>query len=159
MSCLPASRQKHANRLGGNNERETVSFYPVCLFFHIMIIIRHLYAQYLAIDANFRMKQKERGFQSSGTLGPGWGYFVNPMDFSRELLRVSRTPQIQQKSTCDSAFAAIERANSRANQGFAVTGIVGVIDSRHGLLLPNAVADLQKGERYAFCLYFILFFC
>ena len=34
------------------------------------------------------------------------------------------------------------------NRGFAVTGVVGIIDSRHGILLPNAIADLQKGERY-----------
>jgi hypothetical protein len=109
------------------------------------------------------MKRKERGFHSSGTLGPGWGYFVDSLAFARELNRVKTYTQIVevsnpvsvasassfpiQKNTCESSFAAIERANSRLNQGFAVTGVVGIIDSRHGVLLPNAIADLQKGER------------
>jgi hypothetical protein len=49
---------------------------------------------------------------------------------------------------CDSTFTAIERANQKAARGFTVTGVVACIDSRHGFILPNAVADLQKGERW-----------
>jgi hypothetical protein len=58
------------------------------------LFIRHLHAQYIAVDANFRLKQKERGFSNSGTLGPGWGYFVDPISFARELQRFSSTPQV-----------------------------------------------------------------
>lgn len=48
------------------------------------------------MDANFRLKQKERGFHSSGTLGPGWGYFVDPIAFMGELRRVANLPQISE---------------------------------------------------------------
>lgn len=101
----------------------------------------------MALDANFRLKQKDRGFKPGGTLGPGWSYFVEPESLARELKRVGGAKQAREKGTCESSFAAIERANSRSNDGFLVTGVVAAIDSRHGILLPNAVADLQKGER------------
>lgn len=109
--------------------------------------LSYLHAQFLALDTNFRLKRKDRDLKSTGTLGAGWAYFVNPLSFCRELQRVNNSPQVREKGTCESSFAAIERANSRINQGFAVTGVVAAIDSRHGVVLPNAVADLQRGER------------
>lgn len=75
------------------------------------------------------------------------GHFVDPDVFRRELDRTSVEPQQKERATCTSSFAAVERANSRLNRGFAVTGVVAAIDSRHGMLLPNSVADLQKGEK------------
>jgi hypothetical protein len=76
------------------------------------------------------MKQKERGFNKAATLGPGWAYFVEPSAFAKEIERVTGSPDIHEKSTCESTFSAIERANSRMNQGFAVTGVVAAVDSR-----------------------------
>lgn len=124
---------------------------------------RYLYAQFLVVDANFRLKQKDRGFGETASLGPGWGYFVEPDALAAELRRVEKIKQpaevrissaiyynlinFGQRRTCDSSFAAIERANSRVNQGFSVTGVVGVMDSRHGVVLANSIADLQRGER------------
>lgn len=52
----------------------------------------HLRAQFLAIDANFRMKQKEKGLGTS-VLGPGWGYFVDPNALASELERVEINPE------------------------------------------------------------------
>jgi hypothetical protein len=103
----------------------------------------------LAIDANFRLKQKEKGVDMTQSLTAGWGYFVDPFDFGEGLLRAQQLePQAtSEKETCESSFAAIERANTRMNRGFAVTGVVAAIDSRHGMLLPTSVANLQKGER------------
>ena len=89
---------------------------------------------------------------------------MDPLAFTRELRRVSDTPQVSEvmslfytycaatddyiwKNTCESSFAAIERANSRVNKGFAVTGVVGVIDSRHGILLPNRYGRSAKGRK------------
>jgi hypothetical protein len=112
-----------------------------------LILNRHLYTQYIALDANFRLKQKDRGKIGDEGLTGGWGYFVDPAVFKQELRRVADHPQPQGRSTCDSSFAAVERANSRVNKGYVVTGVVAAIDSRHGMLLPNSVADLQKGER------------
>ena len=62
--------------------------------------------------------------------------------------RVESEEQAREKSACDSTFAAIERANTRHNRGYSVTGVVAAIDSRHGFVLPGGVANLQKGERY-----------
>jgi hypothetical protein len=113
--------------------------------------------------------QRDKGSAAHGSLGPGWAYFVEPLALHHELQRVesSRAPTAQatevcrvcplfehvliftvpQSNACESTFAAIERANAGALRGYAVTGVVACIDSRHGLLLPNAIADLQKGER------------
>lgn len=108
----------------------------------------HFSAMFIALDANFRLKQKDRGTRTDPSLTRGAGYFVNPDLFSQELKRSEERPTLREASNCDSTFAAIERANSRLNRGFLVTGVVAAIDSRHGFVLPNGVADLQKGERY-----------
>lgn len=108
----------------------------------------HLLSLFMALDANFRLKQKDRKFRGDPGLTRGAGYFVNPDLFAQEFRRYEAQPPSRETSTCDSTFAAIERANSRLNKGFSVTGVVAAIDSRHGFVLPNSVADLQKGERY-----------
>lgn len=36
------------------------------------------------MDANFRLKMKERGFKNKIYLAPGWAYFVNPEDVQKE---------------------------------------------------------------------------
>lgn len=60
-----------------------------------LIICSHLRAQFLAVDANFRMKQKEKGLGSS-VLGPGWGYFVDPDRLTSELKRVEVDAEIKE---------------------------------------------------------------
>ena len=52
-----------------------------------------------------------------------------------------------QISTC-TGFAAIAQANTKYSKGYATTGVGMAICARHGMILPNAVGDLQKGERY-----------
>jgi hypothetical protein len=106
-----------------------------------------LETQFIALDANFRMKQKKRGFKDDEGLTKGIGHFVEPNLFAQELRRSQNHPEPREKSTCDSSFAAIERANSCGDRGFSVTGVVAALDSRHGFLPSNAVADLQRGER------------
>lgn len=108
----------------------------------------HLRAQYVALDANFRLKRKDREIRNEPSLTANSGYFVDPHLFAQELQRFQDLPPVRESSSCDSSFAAIERANSRYNRGYAVTGVVAAIDSRHGFVLPNGVADLQRGERY-----------
>lgn len=108
----------------------------------------HLFTYFIALDANFRLKRKDRGSNSDPSLTAGAGYFVEQSLFKRELARIQDVPHVHEKSTCDSSFAALERANTRINRGYSVTGVVAAIDARHGFVLPNAVADLQKGEKY-----------
>lgn len=42
---------------------------------HFYVACRWLYTQFLAVDANFKLKLKDRGFQDI-ELAPGWAYFV-----------------------------------------------------------------------------------
>jgi hypothetical protein len=45
------------------------------------------------MDANRRLLQRDKGFNSSGSLGPGWSYYVEPRSFERELKRVEASQQ------------------------------------------------------------------
>ncbi len=51
-------------------------------------------------------------------------------------------------NTCGSNLKAIDHANTRSSNGYAVTGVGAVVCARHTLLRKNGVCDLQKGERY-----------
>lgn len=62
----------------------------------------------------------------------------------------SNISQNYQKSDCTSTHQAIERATSKFNNGYSVTGVGAVICSRHSFVRPNGVGDLQKGERLIF---------
>jgi hypothetical protein len=51
-----------------------------------------------------------------------------------------------QMSTC-SGLAALDYANTKFSRGYAATGVGMGVCARHEFVLPNAVGDLQKGER------------
>ena len=110
-------------------------------------LFRWLYAQYDAIDANFRLCQKSRGFNPNENLAPGWSYFVDPHYFALELARVQLSPLPAEKSTCDSSHNARLQENLQKKEGYDTSGVVAVTCSRSGIIRPNGVADLQKGER------------
>ncbi|KAG2745146.1 hypothetical protein P692DRAFT_20742764, partial [Suillus brevipes Sb2] len=107
---------------------------------------RWLYALFVAIDANFRLKR--RAISKDGIdpgLSRGWAYFVEETAYKSHVQQYSGKPQ--EKSTC-SSHNAVNMADTKASQGLAATG-VGTIDcARHNMKLPNGVGDLQKGERY-----------
>jgi hypothetical protein len=96
------------------------------------------------------LKRKAKKGKGDDGLIRGGAYFVEPDLYAQELERAQnqRKKNPPDKSTCDSSFAAIERADTRINKGYAVTGVVAAIDARHGFLLANGVGDLQKGEAY-----------
>ena len=45
-----------------------------------------LYALHLALDANFRLKLKDRGLVDP-EFGPGWAYFVNEEKYKEEIAK------------------------------------------------------------------------
>ncbi|KAH8112018.1 hypothetical protein DFH11DRAFT_1512109, partial [Phellopilus nigrolimitatus] len=108
-----------------------------------------IYMLVLAIDANFRLKSKDRGVSNDPPLGPGWGYLVDPVPY-HEQLRVQFAKDIHkvERGTCESTFQAMEKATTRLNDGYLVTGVGAVICARSGIVRKNGVGDLQKGERY-----------
>ncbi|KAG1784916.1 uncharacterized protein HD556DRAFT_1435299 [Suillus plorans] len=107
---------------------------------------RWLYALFVAIDANFRLKRKA---VSSDRVDPGlntgWAYFVEERAYKSYLSE--RANERQERSTCVS-HNAVNMADTKSSRGLAATGI-GTIDcARHEFKLPNGVGNLQKGERY-----------
>ncbi|TEB22263.1 hypothetical protein FA13DRAFT_1641660 [Coprinellus micaceus] len=105
-----------------------------------------LYTLFLAIDANFKLKGKVHGI-SDVELMPGWVYCLEEIGYQAHL----NNPKYRDESeinTCQSEHDAVVRAAVRRTPGYNVTGAGVVICSRHGLIRPNGIGDLQRGERY-----------
>ncbi|KAJ7707970.1 hypothetical protein B0H14DRAFT_2646717 [Mycena olivaceomarginata] len=90
-----------------------------------------LYALFLALDANFRLKRKDVSSEKKDPgLGNGWAFFLRSRG----------------RSHCV-AHDAVDKPDREA-QGTASSG-VGVIDcARHNMKRPRAVGNLQLGEQY-----------
>ena len=120
---------------------------------------------YLSMDANFKLKQKERGYMDP-PLSNGLAYMVSDKMLTAHLaqckdekiLKADVSPHlltesilsdlIRQAPTCGSSFHAINDAHTKRSAGYAVTGVGGVDCARHGFKRPSGVVDLQKGEWY-----------
>ncbi|KAG6808040.1 hypothetical protein H0H92_005612 [Tricholoma furcatifolium] len=100
-------------------------------------IIRWLYTLFLAIDANFKLRLKNRGL-SDTELAPGWAYYVEDSAYQNHLKNYIDQPE--------SEHDAIARANTRHLPGHLVSGTGLVLCARHALIRRNGVADLTKGE-------------
>ncbi|TEB32018.1 hypothetical protein FA13DRAFT_1709457 [Coprinellus micaceus] len=97
-----------------------------------------LYTLFVALDANFKLKGKACRLQDI-ELMPGWAFCVEDGPYQDHLQNY--------KDEKESEHDAIMRAAIRHTPGYDVTGAGVVICSRHGLIRPNGVGDLQKGER------------
>ncbi|KAJ7817577.1 hypothetical protein B0H13DRAFT_1662585 [Mycena leptocephala] len=107
---------------------------------------RFLYMLLLAVDANFKLKNRLRSNERSDpSLGPGWGAFVEPNEYKEHLRNYVGETDI---STCI-AFAALLQKDSRLTTGLRTSGVGGCVCARHECVRPNGLGDLQKGERYA----------
>ncbi|KAG2108875.1 hypothetical protein DEU56DRAFT_874521 [Suillus clintonianus] len=116
---------------------------------------RWLYAIFVAIDANFRLKRRDVSNEDvDPSLSKGWAYFMEEKGYKTFLaqhLGDEQEPMLihttLQKSSC-SNHNAVNMADTKLSQGLAATG-VGTIDcARHNMKRPNGVGDLQKGEKY-----------
>ncbi|KAJ7097104.1 hypothetical protein B0H15DRAFT_945777 [Mycena belliarum] len=107
---------------------------------------RFLYMLLIAVDANFRLKNRMRANETEDpSLGPGWGYWVEPMRYKRHLRKYVGEKDL---STCI-AFAALLQKDTRLTTGLRCSGVGGCVCARHECVRPNGMGDLQKGERYA----------
>ncbi|KAK6992838.1 CxC2 domain-containing protein [Favolaschia claudopus] len=105
-----------------------------------------LYMLILAVDANFRLRNRIRVNElDDPSLGPGWGYWVEPESYREHLKNYVSETEI---STCI-AFAALLQKDTRMTTGLRVSGVGGCVCARHECMRPNGIGDLQKGERYA----------
>ncbi|KAF7300659.1 TY3B-TY3B protein [Mycena chlorophos] len=106
---------------------------------------KFLYMLIVAIDANFRMKNRFRKNEiSDAPLLPGWAYWVDPEAYKRHITEHMSENDI---STCI-AFAALLQKNTRMTTGLRVSGVGACVCARHECVRPNGMGDLQKGERY-----------
>ncbi|KAL1684903.1 hypothetical protein GGG16DRAFT_67383, partial [Schizophyllum commune] len=107
---------------------------------------RFLYQLFIAEDANFRLvNTNASSYKKDPLLGDGWAYFVAHPDYMTYVKQYVNESDI---STC-SGFAAIFLANLKRVFGLRTTGVASVCCSRHNLIRPNGVGDLQKGERFS----------
>ncbi|KAJ6598621.1 hypothetical protein B0H10DRAFT_2231600 [Mycena sp. CBHHK59/15] len=104
-----------------------------------------IYALFLALDANFRLKRKDVSSEEKDPgLVRGWAFFGEVTAYMTHLDRY--WDQKQERSTCV-AHDAVDKPD-RESLGTASSGIGTVDCARHNMKRPNGVGDLQKGERY-----------
>ncbi|KAJ7043420.1 hypothetical protein C8F04DRAFT_1207359 [Mycena alexandri] len=114
---------------------------------------RFLYMLLLAMDANFRLKNRLRAnAHDDPPLGGGWGYMVEERAYKKHLKGYVAEKDV---STCI-AFTALVQKDARLTTGLRCSGVGGVVCARHELVRPQGVGDLQKGERYANMDYILL---
>ncbi|KAJ7033047.1 hypothetical protein C8F04DRAFT_958139, partial [Mycena alexandri] len=104
-----------------------------------------LYALFLAIDANFRLKRKDVSSEEADPgLTGGWAFYCEVQTYMAHLAEHWDKPQ--ERSTCV-AHDAVDKPDREA-RGTASSGIGAVDCARHNMKRPSAVGDLQFGERY-----------
>ncbi|PPQ83667.1 hypothetical protein CVT26_000898 [Gymnopilus dilepis] len=97
-----------------------------------------LYMKFVCMDANFRLKnQLVSSYSQDPGFGIGWAYMVPREPY--EMFIRSRTNDQD----------ALAQANTRFSQGLRTTGQGGAFCGRSEMILPLAMGNLQKGERYA----------
>ncbi|KAG1857808.1 hypothetical protein F4604DRAFT_1685104 [Suillus subluteus] len=105
-----------------------------------------LYAVFLAIDANFRLKrQNVSSDQADPSLSKGWAYFIKEKDYKAFLAK--HLNDAQEKSTC-SSHNTVNMVDTKQSQGLAATGIGTVDCACHNFKWLNGVGGLQKGKKY-----------
>ncbi|KAH9900745.1 hypothetical protein C8Q73DRAFT_786170 [Cubamyces lactineus] len=105
---------------------------------------RWKYTQYLMIDANFRVKCKDRGFDNV-ELGNGQSYFVEDSPYQAHVEKCGKQTE---ENRCTAEHNAIVKANIH-KEGYVASGVVAVICAQHALIRCNGAGDMQLGECYA----------
>ncbi|KAF7970361.1 hypothetical protein HWV62_24272 [Athelia sp. TMB] len=112
-----------------------------------------VYALFLAIDANFRLKRKDVSSDAADpSLNRGRAYFVEENRYKTHLAAYG--DQEETKSDCVN-HDAVKSAN-KYTAGLAATGAGTVDCARHNMKRPHAVGDLQAGESLLGCMMTIM---
>ncbi|KAJ7249573.1 hypothetical protein C8J57DRAFT_1079532, partial [Mycena rebaudengoi] len=115
------------------------------LLYELTLRCRFLYALFLALDANFRMRRKDVSSEEKDPgLVDGWAFFGKVQQYMSHLEK--NWDQKQERSTCV-AHDAVNQPDKEV-RGTAATGIGAVDCARHNFKRRKAVGDLQRGERY-----------
>ncbi|KAJ7839392.1 hypothetical protein B0H14DRAFT_3086972 [Mycena olivaceomarginata] len=103
-----------------------------------------LYALFLALDANFCLKRKDVSSEEKDSgLGNGWAFFCEVQAY---MAHVKKHWDFKQDRSHCVAHDAVDKPDREA-RGTASSGVGAVDCARHNMKRPNAVGDLQLGER------------
>ncbi|KAL0572890.1 hypothetical protein V5O48_009059 [Marasmius crinis-equi] len=106
---------------------------------------RFLYALYICMDFNFRLKnQLVSSWSRDPGLADGLSYFVPRGPYEAHITKFTDEEDV---STCV-GFAALAQRTTRSSRGLRYTGVGAVVCGRSEMILPNGVCNLEKGERY-----------
>jgi hypothetical protein len=131
------------------------------LYSPISVVVRWKNTLFLGIDACFKLKLKDRGFNDPD-LSTGLAYMVNeelyqahlgantdvtePVSFTYRSSYQLVVDESDKISTYGPDLHAVNQAYTKHSQGYAVTGVAAV-SCRHAFVRPKGVVDLQKGEK------------
>ncbi|KZP16150.1 hypothetical protein FIBSPDRAFT_895199 [Athelia psychrophila] len=107
---------------------------------------RWLYQLIITIDANYRLKLKEKGLVADKPLGDGWSHFVQTAPY-RAYIKLYG--DYVEPNICDSELHAADHSTKKSSTAFRASGVGGVLCGRHALVRKNGIRDLQQGERFA----------
>lgn len=119
-----------------------------------------MYTLIRTIDANFRLKLKDKGYANDPPLGDGWGHWVSLQPFKEYVKQYGWQVEVgvfgfglsptylylMQPNLCDSNLLAADHAAKKGTV-FSASGVAGTLCGRHTLVSKNGLGDLQKGER------------
>ena len=153
--CHPVSSMSdawHQPSCGLERTTGTVRQY-IYLFYLNLNPNRWLYALFVGIDTNFRLKRMNvsTDVRDPG-LNHGYAYLVERQKFEKYLDEYGKKIP-DDKSSCNN-HDAIKSASMRGSKATAASGLGTVECSRHDMKRPTAVGDLQKGERSALCCFY-----
>ncbi|KAJ7058604.1 hypothetical protein C8F01DRAFT_990484 [Mycena amicta] len=113
----------------------------------------YLYTLMLALDANFRLKNRIRkNKKKDPSLGPGWGCLVESEEYKDHLRDYVAESDV---STCI-AFAALMQKETRLTTGLQVSGVGGCVCVRPGCRQPSHLSQTDHLHRYANMDYILL---
>ncbi|KAL0574972.1 hypothetical protein V5O48_006988 [Marasmius crinis-equi] len=115
---------------------------------------RYLYRKFISVDACFRLKRRNvSSEQKDPGLFSGLAYFVPPGPYGEW---VATLPEQNDTSTCP-GLAAMDQAETKYNKGYATTGVLFCLCSRHELVQAKGAGDLSKGEKHGCGDYVVMF--
>ncbi|KAK7026742.1 hypothetical protein VNI00_015515 [Paramarasmius palmivorus] len=104
-----------------------------------------LYYKFLSVDACFRLKRRAISSEAGDPgLFTGLAYYVDQGPYQKWM---RAAPDQKETNDC-SSLAAVKQANTKFNRGYATTGCLLCMCSRHELCEPNGVVDLNRGEKF-----------
>jgi hypothetical protein len=95
VSVRPAPTLERTYQMGGRMQEHACEAFPIAILSASMLIFLYsfLYTLFLAMDANFKLKGKDRGITDLETT-PGWSYCVNEHKYQQYLINFADEEEV-----------------------------------------------------------------